>query len=114
MLRAARTGEMFLLCHLAFWLSLQRRLRSDPLDTIGALVDLARGALGPGDRTALRQALAEELADPEPPESPVMLEAAGRWFCGLALPVDDDELMKELPLLQRRGGATKDPRDTSQ
>jgi hypothetical protein len=103
-MRAERTRELFMCWHLAFCLRLEWRARIDPIGTFELVFDLGGGALTKGERADLLRALHEELADPEPVETTAMLEAAGRWFCRLRLPMDEDELLAGPPLRARVAG----------
>lgn len=99
--RAARLRELILLWHFAGSLIIEWQARLDPIGTLAVELDLGRGMLTSEERSALLEVLAEECADPRPPGSPAMLEAAGRWYCRLLLPADEDELMERTPLRLR-------------
>lgn len=100
-LRATRARELVLLWHLAASVIFEWQARLDPIGTLALELDLGGGALSLRERSALLEAVAEEFANPQPMESPAMLEAAGRWYWPVALPEDEDELMGRMPLRLR-------------
>jgi hypothetical protein len=93
-LKAARTGELYLLWHFAFALLLEWQFRDDSLATLKLMTDVGGPAKSRRDRAAVVEALAAALSDDihEPPPTAAMLEAATRWFCALRLPRNEEEL----------------------
>lgn len=104
LIRAQRIRELFLCWHLAMCLRLEWRARLDPIGTFELAFDLGGSALTKSERADLAEALHQELAEPEPVETTAMLDAAGRWFCRLRLPTDEDELLAGPPLRARVTG----------
>jgi len=94
LIRARRTCELYLCWHLALCVLLEWRARLDPVATFGFVLDLGGAALTVAERADLLQELRRELAEPEPLGTTAMLEAAGRWFCELRLPRDEEELRR--------------------
>lgn len=101
LIRARRMGELFLLWNLALAVLLEWRARLDPIAAIELVLDVGGEAISGSERAALGDALTEHLAEPEPPQTIAILDAAGRWFCRLELPDNEAELLDGRPLLLR-------------